>query len=61
MNIAREIKINRLLLAILFILLLADTVPHPNLAPGLLQSLASQVTGKPDASGVEYFSIRSGQ
>ncbi len=47
MKIADEIKWNRLLLALVVTVLIADTVPHPGLAPGLLQSLAHQFESLP--------------
>ncbi|MGF1567437.1 MAG: hypothetical protein ACFCVD_05110 [Nodosilinea sp.] len=37
------IKWSRLLLAILATVVIADTVPHPQLAPGVLQSIVTQL------------------
>ena len=37
MQIIKEIRIGRLLLALGITLLLADTVPHPNLSAGLVE------------------------
>ena len=37
MQIIQEIKIERLLLALGITLLIADTVPHPNLSAGLVE------------------------
>jgi hypothetical protein len=38
MPLLREIKWTRLGLAIFATVLVADTIPHPNLSPGLLKS-----------------------
>lgn len=37
------LKWHRLMLAMLLTLIIADTAPHPQLAPGLLQTLASRL------------------
>jgi hypothetical protein len=46
-----DLKWNRLIFALLATLIMADTAPHPQLSPGLLQSLAtwvqSQNSGEP--------------
>ncbi len=36
MQVLKEIKLGRLVLAIVITVLIADTVPHPNLSAGLL-------------------------
>lgn len=41
--IYRDFKWNRLALALLATLMIADTAPHLQLAPGLLQTLAVRV------------------
>lgn len=38
-----DLKWNRLIFAVLATLIMADTAPHPQLSPGLLQSLAARV------------------
>ncbi|MEM8809006.1 MAG: hypothetical protein AAGF01_23550 [Cyanobacteria bacterium P01_G01_bin.38] len=38
MQILKEIKLSRLVLAIAITLLIADTVPHPSLSDGLLEN-----------------------
>lgn len=38
MQILKEVKIGRLALAIFATVLIADTVPHPNLSAGLLEN-----------------------
>ncbi|MDB9528882.1 hypothetical protein PN498_23010 [Oscillatoria sp. CS-180] len=38
MQILKEVKIGRLVLALVVTLLLADTMPHPSLSAGLLES-----------------------
>lgn len=43
MSIYRDFKWNRLAFALLATLIVADTAPHPQLAPGLLQTLAGRV------------------
>jgi hypothetical protein len=43
MQIIQEIKIERLLLALGITLLIADTVPHPNLSAGLVEHSLRQV------------------
>ncbi|MBW4485529.1 MAG: hypothetical protein KME14_23590 [Tildeniella torsiva UHER 1998/13D] len=42
-SIYRDFKWNRLAFALLATLIVADTAPHPQLAPGLLQTLAARV------------------
>ena len=39
----RAIKVGRLLLAVVVTMIVADTVPHPNLSPGLLESSVTQL------------------
>ena len=43
MQVWKEIKIGRLLLAMTVTLLIADTIPHPNLSPGLLEGSLQRV------------------
>jgi hypothetical protein len=43
MQIIQEIKIERLLLALGITLLIADTVPHPNLSAGLVEHTLHRV------------------
>jgi len=43
MQIIQEIKIERLVLALGITLLIADTVPHPNLSAGLLEHALHRV------------------
>jgi hypothetical protein len=38
MQIVKEIRVGRLLLALGITLLIADTIPHPSLSAGLLES-----------------------
>lgn len=38
-----DLKWNRLVFALLATLIMADTAPHPQLSPGLLQSLATRI------------------
>jgi hypothetical protein len=38
-----DLKWHRLMLAALATLIVADTAPHPQLSPGLLQTLAGRV------------------
>jgi len=38
MELLREIKLNRIVFAVIATVLVADTIPHPNLQPGLLAS-----------------------
>lgn len=38
MPILKEIKISRLMFAVVVTMLIADTAPHPNLSAGLLES-----------------------
>ena len=38
MQVIKEIRIGRLLLALGITLLIADTIPHPNLSAGLVES-----------------------
>ncbi|WP_156119766.1 hypothetical protein [Leptolyngbya sp. KIOST-1] len=42
-RVYRNLKWHRLLLALLTTVILADTMPHPQLAPGLLHVLALRV------------------
>jgi hypothetical protein len=37
-----EIRIDRLVLALIITFLVVDTYPHPNLGPGLLESLTQR-------------------
>ncbi|MBD1916811.1 MULTISPECIES: hypothetical protein [Cyanophyceae] len=43
----RDFKWNRLAFVLLATLILADTVPHPQLGPGLLQTLSVRVQSSP--------------
>jgi hypothetical protein len=43
METALSIKVNRLILAILVTFLIADTYPHPHLAPGLIETLGIRI------------------
>jgi hypothetical protein len=43
MQIIKGIKIERLLLALGITLLIADTVPHPHLSPGLVEHALHRV------------------
>ncbi|NEQ47189.1 MAG: hypothetical protein F6K00_28065 [Leptolyngbya sp. SIOISBB] len=47
MQILKEIKLSRLVLAIAITLFMADTVPHPNLSDGLLKNSWSLIQGEP--------------
>ena len=38
-----SIKINRLFLAVIITFLVADTYPHPQLSPGLVETMGSRV------------------
>jgi hypothetical protein len=38
-----SIKINRLVIAIAITFLVADTYPHPQLSPGVVETLSSRV------------------
>jgi hypothetical protein len=38
-----DFKWHRLAIAVLVTLIIADTAPHPQLSPGLLQSLSARV------------------
>ncbi len=58
MQTFREIKWNRLLIAISAIVLMADTVPHPGLAPGVVQRVVSHFSAKPATLPQDYFSGR---
>ncbi|MGG6237744.1 hypothetical protein ACQ4N7_03810 [Nodosilinea sp. AN01ver1] len=42
-RVYRDFKWNRLLIALLATLIIADTAPHPQLSPGLLHVLALRV------------------
>lgn len=42
-SVYRDFKWNRLAFVLLATLILADTAPHPQLGPGLLQTLAAKV------------------
>ncbi|MBD2110921.1 MULTISPECIES: hypothetical protein [Cyanophyceae] len=42
-SIYRDFKWNRIAFALLATLIIADTAPHPQLSPGLLQTFAVQV------------------
>ncbi|MGD1944383.1 MAG: hypothetical protein ACFB0G_24060 [Leptolyngbyaceae cyanobacterium] len=42
MQILKEIKLGRLVLAIAVTVLVSDTVPHPNLSAGLLENSLGQ-------------------
>ncbi|MBD2108837.1 hypothetical protein [Nodosilinea sp. FACHB-13] len=42
-SIYRDFKWNRIAFALLATLILADTAPHPQLSPGLLQTFVVQV------------------
>jgi hypothetical protein len=42
-QILRSIQFNRLAIAVAFTLLVADTVPHPSLGPGLIASELQQL------------------
>ncbi|HEY9886942.1 MAG TPA: hypothetical protein V6D02_00975 [Candidatus Obscuribacterales bacterium] len=44
MRIFQEIKVSRLVLAVAVTLLVADTIPHPNLAAGVVESSLSRVS-----------------
>ncbi len=44
MQFLREVKLERLGLAIASVVLVADTLPHPCLAPGLVATSVHQVT-----------------
>ncbi|MEM1310928.1 MAG: hypothetical protein AAGF98_15795 [Cyanobacteria bacterium P01_H01_bin.153] len=43
MKILQDIKIGRLVIAIVITVLIADTVPHPNLSAGLLDAAAGAI------------------
>jgi hypothetical protein len=43
MTNALNIQINRLVLAITITFLVADTYPHPQLSPGLIETLGTQI------------------
>jgi hypothetical protein len=58
MQIAREIKVNRLLWAIGLTVLMADTVPHPSLSPGVVESAISRFVHQPAAVVDDYLSAQ---
>jgi hypothetical protein len=58
MQIVREIKLNRLLWAIGLTILIADTVPHPGLAPGVLQGVIDQLADRPAVVPEDYLSAQ---
>lgn len=51
MNRSLTLKINRLILAIIITFIVADTYPHPNLAPGLVETLSRQAIARFAQSG----------
>jgi hypothetical protein len=61
MPIIPGIKIERLLLALGITLLIADTVPHPHLSPGLVEHSLTSGTGWIDASRLYCQSCRWGK
>ncbi|WP_017299719.1 hypothetical protein [Nodosilinea nodulosa] len=42
-QLLRSVRINRLVIAVIFTVLVADTAPHPSLGPGLIQTEISQL------------------
>jgi len=58
MQIAREIKLNRLLWAVGLTILMADTVPHPSLSPGVVESVISRFAHQPAAVAEDYLSVQ---
>lgn len=46
-SVYRNFKWNRLAIVLLATLIIADTAPHPELGPGLLQTLAAKVRTQP--------------
>jgi hypothetical protein len=40
----KHIKIERLMLAVVMVFVIADTCPHPGLAPGFIQTVFNQVS-----------------
>jgi hypothetical protein len=42
-KLLRSIHVNRLIIAVAFTVLVADTVPHPSLGPGLIESEIGQL------------------
>jgi hypothetical protein len=52
-----RIKWYRLLFVLAVTVLIADTVPHPNLSPGLLQSLTNRLASEPQPASSDYFSV----
>ncbi|MEO0491549.1 MAG: hypothetical protein AAF215_22085 [Cyanobacteria bacterium P01_A01_bin.123] len=46
MQILKEIKLSRLVLAVVITLLIADTVPHPSLSDGLLEDSLGLIQGE---------------
>ncbi|MEM1289850.1 MAG: hypothetical protein AAGH67_00040 [Cyanobacteria bacterium P01_H01_bin.162] len=45
MQLLKEIKLSRLILAMVITLLIADTVPHPSLSDGLLTNSWNLIQG----------------
>ena len=50
MQVLKEIKLGRLVLAIVITVLIADTVPHPNLSAGLLANSLGQLPAEAAAA-----------
>lgn len=57
MQILKEIKLSRLVLAIAITLLMADTVPHPNLSDGLLENSWGLIQGEPATAAASATTI----
>lgn len=58
MQINPEIKWSRLVMALLVTVVIADTVPHPNLSPGFLHNLAVKLADKFSVPLKDSFSVR---
>ena len=50
MQILKEIKLSRLVLAIAITLFIADTMPHPSLSGGFLENSLALIQGEPTAT-----------
>ena len=52
--LATRIHLNRIFLALAITFLIADTYPHPNLSPGLIETMVNQVQQLPQRHGFTH-------